>query len=57
MNTDEYLKGMRDCKNGKPARLGMSDDYYDGYSCQYEAEQALTELGLRNEPKRSQQRG
>ena len=51
MNSDEYLKGMRDCKDGKPHQPGMSQDYNEGYSCQYSAEQSLTAMGLRNEPK------
>ena len=47
MNTDEYLRGQRDCKDGKPHKAGQSKDYNDGYGCQYEAEQMLTELGLK----------
>ena len=47
MNADDYLKGMRDCKDGNDAKPGMSQDYYDGFGCQYEAEQSLTEMGLR----------
>jgi hypothetical protein len=46
VNTDEYLRGMRAAKDGKPAEVGASDDYNDGYGTQYEAEQSLTEMGL-----------
>jgi hypothetical protein len=49
MNTREYLDGQRDCRDGLQAKLNASQDYYDGFACQYEAEQILTEMGLRNE--------
>ena len=42
----EFRRGMADQKAGKPADIDGSDDYIDGYGTQYEAEQALTEMGL-----------
>ena len=45
-STSEYLRGMRDAKAGRAADIGASDDYNHGYGTQYEAEQALTEMGL-----------
>jgi hypothetical protein len=48
MNTREYLDGQRDCRDGLPAKLNASDDYYEGFGTQYQAEQMLTEMGLRN---------
>jgi len=50
MNTDDYLQGMRDCKDGIPHQPGKSQDYNDGYSCQYSSEAvqgwANDEMGL-----------
>ena len=48
MNTDDFLQGQRDCKDGVPHEAGKSKDYDAGYGSQYEAEQALTEMGLRH---------
>jgi len=42
MNSDEYLKGMRDCKDGIPHQPGMSQDYNDGYAAEYERQEVLT---------------
>lgn len=39
MNTDDFLRGQRDCKDGKDLKLGDTDDYYRGYGAQYELEQ------------------
>jgi len=47
MKTDDYLQGMRDCKDGIPHKMGKSADYHDGYATQYAAEQLLTEMGIR----------
>lgn len=47
MNTDDFLHGQRDCKDGVPHKMGMSADYHDGYASQYAAEQMLTEMGIR----------
>jgi hypothetical protein len=46
---DDYLRGQRDCKDGMDARVGQSSNYYNGYAIQYEAEQMLTEMNLRQE--------
>ena len=32
------MNGADDCKNGIPAREGMSDEYYEQYAKQYELE-------------------
>ena len=42
MNTDDYLQGMRDCKEGREHKPGMSQDYDEGYSAEYEREEVLT---------------
>lgn len=47
MKTDDYLQGQNDCKDGVPHEMGKSKDYHDGYATQYEAEQLLTEMGIR----------
>jgi len=52
-NTADYLRGMRDAKDGKPAEAGASDDYENGYGTQYEAEQQLTAMGLMQDKKMS----
>ena len=49
MDTDRFLQGQRDCKEGKPHEAGKPEDYNRGYGSQYEAEQLATEMGLRNE--------
>jgi hypothetical protein len=43
----DFLKGQRDCKDGKPHKSGKSADYDRGYGTQYEAEAMLTEMGLK----------
>lgn len=43
MNTDEFLQGQRDCKEGVPQRRD-NDDYLRGYAAQYELEQVATEM-------------
>ncbi len=45
---DDFLQGQRDCRDGKSHEAGKSDAYDRGYGTQYEAEQALTEMGLRH---------
>lgn len=42
MNTDDYLQGMRDCKDGVPHKSGKSQDYDDGYATEYERQEVLT---------------
>lgn len=46
LDTEEFLRGQRDCKEGKMSALGASSDYCRGYSAQYEAEQMMTAMGL-----------
>lgn len=45
MNTDEFLRGQQDCKEGKPHKSG-STDYDRGYAAQYELEQVLSAKGF-----------
>ena len=52
-NTADYLRGMRDSKDGKPAEVGASDDYENGYGAQYESEQQLTAMGLMQDKRMS----
>ena len=44
--SDEFLDGQRDCKNGVEHKPGRSEEYNNGYGCQYEAEQLMTEMGM-----------
>jgi hypothetical protein len=46
-STDDYLRGMADCKAGWKHKKGQPLDYDRGYSVQFEHEQNLTELALR----------
>lgn len=43
----EFMRGQRDCKDGKPHKPGQTEAYDRGYGAQYEAEQQLTEMGIR----------
>jgi hypothetical protein len=52
-DTAEYLRGMRDAKQGEPSEIGASDDYCRGYGTQYEAEQQLTAFGLMQDKRMS----
>tara|TARA_R110002110_G_scaffold415850_1_gene657991 strand:+ start:23009 stop:23149 length:141 start_codon:yes stop_codon:yes gene_type:complete len=45
MNTEEFLRGQRDCKDGKP-HTDQSKSYNRGYAAQYEMEQALSYGGF-----------
>ena len=38
----DFLQGQKDCKNGKPHKDGMSEDYDRGYNYQYWIEQKKT---------------
>jgi hypothetical protein len=49
IDASEYLKGCNDCKEGLEPRLGEHDDYYLGFALQYEREQVLTELNIKQE--------
>jgi hypothetical protein len=40
MNIDDFIRGQKDCKAGKPHEAGKSNDYNRGYAAQYELEQA-----------------
>ena len=49
MNTDDFLRGQRDCMEGKPHKDG-SEDYNRGYAAQYSLEESkswLSERGYR----------
>jgi hypothetical protein len=50
---DDYLRGARDCQRGN-LYPDQSPAYYKGYSIQYEKEQVMTELGLREQGRRYQ---
>lgn len=39
MNTDQFLQGQRDCRDGVPHQAGKGADYDRGYAAQYEADQ------------------
>ncbi len=38
-NIDDFMRGQRDCKDGKEHKAGNSESYDSGYSAQYELEQ------------------
>ena len=40
-NTNDFLKGQRDCKEGNPPERKPSEDYLRGYATQYQHEQNL----------------
>jgi hypothetical protein len=39
MNSDLFLKGQKDCRDGKQHNAGNGEDYDRGYAAQYEWEQ------------------
>lgn len=41
-NADEFMLGQLDCKNGEAVKNGRPEDYYRGFSAQYQHEQKLT---------------
>ena len=41
MNTQDFLRGQQDCKDGKP-HSDQGEDYNRGYSKQYTLEQVLS---------------
>ena len=45
----DYLNGQRDCREGKPCANNGTEDYYAGWSAQYEWEQIKTELNIKQE--------
>jgi len=38
----DFIRGQRDCKEGKPHKSGQGSDYDRGYSSQYEFEEVLS---------------
>ena len=44
INTSEFLRGQKDCMNGKSHKSGQSDDYDRGYAAQYELEQIAEKM-------------
>ena len=47
MDTNEYLRGQSDCKNGLPHQPNQHPDYDRGFAIQYEWEQVLTQTTLK----------
>tara|TARA_R110000850_G_scaffold57485_2_gene134421 strand:- start:736 stop:876 length:141 start_codon:yes stop_codon:yes gene_type:complete len=45
MNTDEFLRGQQDCKDGK-LHTDKGKDYNRGYAAQYAMEQVLSHKGF-----------
>lgn len=45
MNEQEFMRGQKDCKNGKPHK-DQGEDYNRGYAAQYAMEQALGHKGF-----------
>lgn len=43
-DTFEYIEGMADCREGKPAKKGASKSYYAGYGAEYQLEQIQSEV-------------
>jgi len=41
MDTEEFLKGQKDCKEGNQPMDNPSEDYLRGYSAQYQQEQNM----------------
>ena len=41
MDAKEFMRGQKDCKNGKPHK-DQGEDYNRGYAAQYAMEQALS---------------
>ena len=44
MNTSEFLRGQRDCKDGVEHKAGQHRDYDRGFASQYEAEQIEAQM-------------
>ena len=46
----DYEKGMSDCQSGIPAQNNATDEYIEGYGCQYECDaQHCNAMDLLNE--------
>lgn len=43
-DADSFLAGQLDCRNGEEAKLNMENDYYRGYSTQYQAIENATNM-------------
>jgi hypothetical protein len=41
-DTNDYLRGQADCRDGKEHQAGKSESYDDGYASWYAWEQCLT---------------
>ena len=46
MNTDDFLRGQKDCQDGELHKPGQSEDYDRGYAAQYEFEQMMGAFGV-----------
>ena len=46
INVDDFLQGSRDCQQGLPHKH-KSESYDRGYACEYEREQVMTEVSLK----------
>ncbi len=44
INESDFLRGQRDCKDGRPHKSGQSHSYDRGYGAQYEKEQLEAEM-------------
>lgn len=44
MNTDEFMQGQQDCKDGKPHEAGRGESYDRGYAAQYELDEVKSML-------------
>lgn len=40
----DFVRGQKDCKDGRPCAKGQSQYYEQGYRCQYEHEQVRSAL-------------
>ena len=52
-NSNDYMRGMRDCKDGLPHLINQSKDYDSGFSDQYFIEQSITGLQVERENERN----
>ena len=47
--SDDFMRGQADCKNGLAGLQGQTEDYYRGYSAEYEMEQLISNRSMRQE--------
>jgi len=45
---DQFLAGMRACERGEPCDEQRSHSFQRGYAVEYEREQVMTEISMRN---------